>query len=299
MGLDDWTEVTNLKMQDTTAKVFQLQDKTLTFGDGQYGAIPKKDLDINCQYISNVGSHGNILKDSPWKVGKVTPYKGSLYAYNSESAWGGKDKVNTQNLLHNFQNTLKNIHRAVSLEDYEYLALHTPYTKLSKVKAYLDSDSYKNHITLILIPYSQEDKPQVNDITREKVMIYLDSKRLLTTSIGIKEAQYQEVNLDISIFSPKQNPEILEKKVTEVLNNYLHPITGGKESNGWSFGQDLYLWELYEIISSIKGVQNIEKLKINAKTDSILSVDKMTLITKGQYCISIRGIEPIICRIES
>ena len=294
VGRDEWQEVSTLKKQDASAKVFQIHNRTLCFGDGQYGKIPKKDLDIHCTYLSNAGSKGNLIKNSTWEVDNIKPYKGTLTADNFESAWGGKDSPSLQESLNNFQDSLKTIHRAVSLEDYEYLALHTPYTNLSKVKAY--ADPLKNHVTLILVPKSQDDKPQVSELTHTKVLNYLDNKKLLTTSLEIKKAKYQKVNLALTVFSSKQKPDILEKRIFEVLNTYLHPIYGGKETKGWSFSQNLYLSELYEVIASIEGVENIIELKINDSTNPVLEVDEMTLITKGEHTIIINGIDPVICR---
>ncbi len=151
-------------------------------------------------------------------------------------------------------------------------------------------------MTLILVPKSENTKPQATALTEEKVKNYLNKRRLLTTSIKIDPANYIEVNLNLEIFSLKQDPDTLQEKVKQVLDNYLHPITGGKESKGWSFGENLYLSDLYTLLSTIEGVNNIETLKIiNAET-TFLEVPQDTLISSGQYFIDIRGLDPVICR---
>lgn len=293
VGREYWSEVQNLKTQKFDAEVFQVKRSHIIFGDGQYGKIPPKDLDIHCQYLSNSGNSGNVIANSLWRVDNIKSYKGSVVVQNSEAAFGGKDKPTNQELFEGFQKSLHSIERAVSLEDYEYLALHTADTQLEKVKAYV---SDVNEVTLILVPESEDPRPQASLRTQKKVQKYLNTKRLLTTALKIQEASYINVNLTMTIFSEKQNPSALQKKIERTLDAYLHPISGGKNSQGWSFGEDLYLSSLYSLLSEVDGIDNIESLKINGTTDGILHVDEAFLISSGTYNIEVQGLNPVVCR---
>jgi len=294
VGSKYWSEVQNLKTQKFNAEVFQVKRSHIIFGDGQYGKIPPKDLDIHCQYLRNAGNSGNVRENSLWRVDKIKSYRGSVVVQNSEAAFGGKDKPTNQELLEGFQKSLHSIERAVSLEDYEYLALHTADTQLEKVKAYV---SDLNEVTLILVPKSEDPRPQASSYTQKKVKKYIDTKRLLTTALKIQEASYINVNLTMTIFSEKQNPSTLQKRIESTLDAYLHPISGGKNSQGWSFGEDLYLSSLYSLLSGVEGIDNIESLKINGTTDGKLNVNEEFLISSGTYDIKIHGLNPVVCRI--
>ena len=48
----------------------------------------------------------------------------------------------------------------------------------------------------------------------------------------------------------------------EKLYQYIHPIHGGCDGNGWPFGRDLFVSELYSQIQVVAGVEYVAGLKV-------------------------------------
>jgi hypothetical protein len=45
--------------------------------------------------------------------------------------------------------------------------------------------------------------------------------------------------------------------VVETLRRFLHPLTGGPDGDGWAFGRNIYVSELYELLEGIAGVDYV------------------------------------------
>ncbi len=294
VGRDVWRQTDTLQDAKPNEKVYMLDGSELIFGDGAHGQIPRHKLDIHCRYLSNNGTKGNIAKGSSWVCEKIKSYKTHMQVQNYYEGWGGKDKITAQELLSGFEHSLHIPTRAISLKDYEYLALHTPYTHLVKAKAFANKET--NHVNIIVVPKSEKMTPQANIHTRTKVLRFLDKKRLLTTKVSVIQAKYKSVSVDVEVFSQKHDPQELRIKIVAALNVYLHPLSGGKAAKGWKFGEDLYLWEVYKMISSIEGVESIEKLRVNNSSDTVIRIGADELLTAGKYNVQVKVPNPLVCR---
>jgi hypothetical protein len=292
-----WREVDDLQSCSSTEKVYMVKNSEIIFGDAKYGEVPSRYLDINVTYLSNEGSRGNIQKGSSWECENIKRCQTPMEVSNDYDGYGGENEKSFEEVISSYGSSLTTPKRAVSLSDYEFLALNTPNTRLAKVKATADKET--NHVSVIVVPLSQAKSPKVNDMTRTKVEEYLDSRRLLTTRVSVIDPKYKAVNISVKLFSKKHDPEILSLEIKNALDLYLHLLNGAKDANGWSFGQSLYLSELYQIVSKIDGVDTIESLKINNSTSSLYETDKDTIITSGTHNITVKGIDPFVCRRES
>ncbi len=294
VGREIWQCVEDLKTCRGSDKVYMTHYNEIIFGDGANGMVPEYSLDIYCEYMSNAGSKGNVPIKTDWKCEKIKTYETQMEVVNKYEGRGGQDRKSNEDLFKQFQSSLKMPQRAVTLKDYEYLSLQTPNTKLVKAKAFSDLD--KNKVTVIVIPYSEDNIPKAKLSTKIKVEQYLDTKRLLTTKVQVIDPKYKAIHITATIFSQKHNPNELQINIKKKLAEYLHPLYGGKNNAGWSFGESVYLSALYEVISSIEGVDTIEKLKINSSTVSMMKIEKDTLITSGNHFVEVKGLDPLACR---
>lgn len=294
VGREIWQYVEDLQTCSASDKVYTVNDNEIIFGDGAHGMLPKYSLDIYCEYMSNAGSRGNVPIKADWKYEKIKTYETQMEVVNKYEGGGGQDRKSNEDLFKQFQSALKMPQRAVTLKDYEYLSLQTPNTKLAKAKAFADSN--KNKVTVVVIPQSENYMPMAKHSTKLKVEEYLDTKRLLTTKVQVVDAKYKVISVKTTVFSQKQNPSELQIKVKKKLTEYLHPLYGGKNNAGWLFGESIYVSELYKVISSIVGVDTIEKLQINGSTVSVIEIDQDVVITSGNHFIEVRGLDPLTCR---
>ena len=54
----------------------------------------------------------------------------------------------------------------------------------------------------------------------------------------------------------------VERAVHQKLVGFLHPITGGLDGSGWSFGREPHASDLYALLGSLPGVDHVNSLTI-------------------------------------
>lgn len=156
---------------------------------------------------------------------------------------------------------LKTVSRAVTSEDYQTLALQTPDTDVTRVKAIPRhhpnmENEVSRVVTVVVVPGSQ-DTP--DEAFLEKVLLYLDNYRMLTTRLFVTLPLYIKVSIKAAVVIKPEYLEIkVEERVRAALKNFLDPLIGGSDGKGWPFGRPVYVSEIYEIIDGVEGVDYVE-----------------------------------------
>lgn len=152
-----WSYVDNLSTKGPTDLVFTTTQNTngsltVIFGDGINGAVPPTGQLISALYKTSVGESGNVVSNAVSEVtfipGNIDPEAISfLTATNPNSAFGGADADDNSQLRSKIKAAIISRRRAVTLDDYEYLALQVP--QIGKVNAV---GSVYSSITLYIQP---------------------------------------------------------------------------------------------------------------------------------------------------
>jgi len=170
---------------------------------------------------------------------------------------------------------LRETYRAVTIEDYEKLVLEewkhskdfTEKESIARVNCLPlrngDQANAKGHITLVVVK-DEEINKETNFYPN--LFKFLDQRRLLTTRIHLVDPKYISVNLEITlVIEDGITPEDIKQKAQEELKNYFHPLRSGKywRGNGYPFGRNVYLSELYKLLDNLSGVDYVKKLILN------------------------------------
>lgn len=177
--------------------------------------------------------------------------------------------------------------RAVTIEDFERLALAADPLKIARVRCIprrnlvsenpLNPEERAGQVSLVIVSYPPENaasdsqerlKPQPTPELLTKVREYLEPRRLLTTRVQVVAPRYVEVGVDFTLHLNRDVKESdIKPKITESLRKFLHPLTGGAEGKGWSFGRNVYVSELYDLLDRYKGIDYVTATKDNKNFD--------------------------------
>ncbi len=186
--------------------------------------------------------------------------------------------------------------RAVSCEDYEYLALHKwpesgpgknedrirrakciPNCNLAKpcASSPLRADG---HVSLVIVPDLTDQDLEMgigpdDDLCR-RLLDWLHDWKLITTRLHVVGPEFIEVEIqaDLKVKSDTIDKEAF--KITDIedvlddtvsaLKKFFHPFYGGPDNTGWPFGRNVYVSEIYKILSAVPGIDYGENVRLTA-----------------------------------
>jgi len=120
----------------------------------------------------------------------------------------------------------------------------------------------------------------------DQIQAHLDQYRLLTTTLRVREPAYLGIKVVADIVVAEySHPDTVRARVKQRLNSLLAPLAlypgaKGEEQNepppavknaepnweGWPFGRDLYVSELYALIQQVPGVKHVIDVQVAYRT---------------------------------
>lgn len=193
------------------------------------------------------------------------------------------------------QNTLlelRQIYRAVTPEDFEKLVLidwnqsqDAEKLKIARVKCLarqnLESQTEtfaKGHISLVVVP---EDN-QINIVEKRQTLLdFLNDRKLLTTRLHIIEPEYVSLTITAElVLQDGAKAENVKEQAKKEVEMFFEPLKSQKywQGQGWPFGRNVYLSELYKLLDDLEGVDYVEKLQINQGSQSEIELKDHQLV---------------------
>jgi predicted phage baseplate assembly protein len=263
----------------------------------QFGAIPPRGRRIRVRrYRVGGGVRGNVAKDHVKVLKTTLPSVQSVV--NRSALTGGAEAQTLEDAKLRAPQRLRTRARAVTAEDFEYLARQVE--GVGRVRCLqprpddpeapapggvvllvipdlprLEGSELDSHISLheTLSQMQSDDRGGVvaqlrrqltlTATTRERLRDYLDQRRLLTTRVEIREPEYVSVTVEAFVrHQPKADPDRVRRDVKAELYRYLHPLYGGSDGEGWPFGQPLTIDKVYALIQRVRGVEYAIEVKL-------------------------------------
>ncbi len=252
-----WFAVNNLLDAAATdnAYSYQLGDAdalTIRFGDGVSGRVPPRGAVIHARYRVGGGADGNV--DSGTITGIVDPTDillppgGSapvITVTNVNPAAGGTDSESLDSIRQNVPRSLRTAQRAVSLVDYEALALNVPQVQIAKAKAV---GQVYSHITLFVAP---PGGAQPNTAQLNAVVDYFAGKKMAGVTVVAATPQYVNIDLELQVIV---NPRYSQSLVRQLVNAAMVSLLGFDAVN---FGGRVALADIYTTAQRVEGVDNV------------------------------------------
>jgi len=243
-----------------------LADGRVTFGNGIHGRIPPEGT-ITVYYQSGGGEYGNV---KPHTITRVVDDQlaRKVEVDNIKPAVGREEAETLYEAKQRARNDLKKVCRAVTTEDYEYLAMKVP--RVARVKAlpgyHPSHDEVPGIVTIIVVPKSLniDSEVKVSPGLIKTVYSFLEQKRLLGTELFVIPPEFEKITVEATVvIHPRYVSKTVEENVKKRLNSVLHPTKGGAKGKGWDFGRTVYISEIYEMIDCVEGVDYVTDVFIN------------------------------------
>ena len=162
---------------------------------------------------------------------------------------------------------LRRRERAVSSEDFEALALEADagvarVRCLPRRNVLMDFETEQpGHISLIVVPWQEGTLTEIIDA----VKTYLEPRRLLTTFLHLVGPQYVPVDIQATVAPLADVKETdLKPQVIAALSDFLDPLHGGEDGDGWPFGHNVFVSELYQLLDQLSGVDYVTGVTVSS-----------------------------------
>ena len=313
-----WTEVHDFADADASARHYVLDGITgmLRLGpavrqqDGTiklYGSIPPRYSNLVFkQYRYGGGQLGNVQAGILNTLKTAIPFVARVN--NRESAWGGLDAETLESAMMRVPSLLRSRDRAVTESDYEYLALQALPASIGRVKCLQPKPSEAGRVAagqvfVLVIPrvanpqrYVSPDQLELNAVDVERLKVYLDERRMLTTRLDLRPPAYYWVACKVQLrASPGVDQAEVEQEALNRLYRFLNPLTGGQDGKGWSFGRDLFTSDVYQCLQGMPNVQfirGVDMYKAQPGGEAQGNpVESLEVITHGVIASGIHEIE--------
>lgn len=289
-GYVTWTEVEDFAGYGATDQVYTLDHSTglVSFGDGRNGAIPPY-LPGNGSNLDTANQTNVMATSYQWGGGTqansgadtITTLLASLPniqgVTNPQPSYGGADEETVEHAEDRAPMTLRTANRAVTSDDFAFLATQTPGAQIQRAQAFpLLNPNFRvlrsavdgspqveapipGAVTVIVIPQSQQPQPIPSESTLQLVSNWLDQHRLLTCEVFVAAPHYRQVRIEVQVIAePTSDLGTVGAAVLDRLLGYFNPLPpGGVEGEGWDFGGTIYFAETYRQIFDVDGVKLI------------------------------------------
>jgi predicted phage baseplate assembly protein len=197
---------------------------------------------------------------------------------NLAPARGGVDAESIENAKIRGPLSLRSGDRAVTVEDFERLTMQA---SPAVGRARCDTPEPGEPVRVLVVP--RVDIPAVSlnlqDLALpaslvEAVADYLDNRRLLTTRVQIDEPYYQGVKVVAEVFAVAGiRPESIQENATAALYEFINPVTGGPDGEGWPFGRSLNDGDIHVLLRGVPGVATVRRVffhQVNIRTGDVV-----------------------------
>ncbi|MFM7535368.1 MAG: putative baseplate assembly protein [Acidimicrobiales bacterium] len=273
----EWRRVDDFVDAGPTDRVFRIDATAgrIVFGPAvrepegalrQYGAVPPAGSVLRVRrYLHGGGRVGNVLPGTLRVLKASVPSVARVE--NRRAATGGVDGETVDAAKARAPLAFRTRDRAVTAEDYEYLALQAS-RNLARAHC-LTPAAEPGVVRLLVVPHVPEqpspEQLQPDADTLGRVAAELDLRRVLGARVVIEPPVYQGVRIVVFVRPwATANAAELEARVVAAVRRHLHPVHGGPDGTGWPLGRPVTTGELVGAVARLPGVDQVEDLLLFA-----------------------------------
>jgi hypothetical protein len=246
----------------------------------RFGRIPPRGARlVFSRYRFGGGLTGNVQPGILNTLKTSIPYIARVQ--NRVAAEGGLDAETLDAAKMRAPALLRSRDRAVTVEDFEFLTREllrdtgwSQYrVKCLQPRPARESRVIPGQVYVLIIPHISNPadrlRPRADQLELEqngiyeRLMAYLNERRLLTMRLDVRAPTYHWVSVRVSVHADEgTNHARVESEVLTRLYRFLNPLIGGAQGDGWPFGRDLVISDVYQCLLGVPGVQYISQVEL-------------------------------------
>jgi len=298
-----WQEIDDFENSGPLDRHYHIDTETgeIFFGNGLNGLIPNMGDQIRVSYRTTLGSNGNIPENKKFLI--TTSGFTGITVTNPKKAEGGTDQETIESAAARARRDMSVPYRAITASDFEEAALSTPGLRVVRAKAITNYHplypcvvNFPNWVTVVVVPVCRETDalPLPGQGFLDTVSRHLDRHHLVTTGISVIGPKYVKISVGCTVkIRKRSSPSAVAAMVEEALEQFLDPLHGGPDRNGWPFGRAVFPSEIYQVIDAVEGVDYATDVSVSAEgeyqeKEGIIRIPSVTLVYSGRHAIGIR-----------
>ena len=241
----------------------------------RFGAIPPRRANIfYARYRTGGGLDGNVEAGIINTLKTAIPYIDRII--NRVPARGGLDAESLEEAMMRVPHMMRSRDRAVTAADFEFLTRQALPATISRVRCLQPRPSdaapsvIPGQVYVLVVPkvrypagYLSPDELTVSEDELNLLRAYLDERRLLTTRLYVRTPAYRWVSVRVLAgAAPGVDQGEVENAIQRRLYHFLNPLTGGFDENGWPFGRDLFVADVYQALQNMPNVLFIRQVEM-------------------------------------
>ncbi|NTU41444.1 MAG: putative baseplate assembly protein [Nitrospirales bacterium] len=295
---ETWKEVDDFEESGPGDRHYLIDAATgeISFGNGLNGRVPGSGDLVRVSYRTTLGAGGNLPAGRPFFPDQS--FSG-ISVTNHRKAWGGRDEESLEEAQARARRDLATPYRAITDSDFEALVLTTPGLRVARAKAipnynplYPCVQNFPNWVTVVVVPVIRSSvTPFPGQGFIETVSRHLDLHRLVTTGVSVVAPEYVTVSISCTIKVRKRSsPSLVTDLVNKALMEFLDPLKGGPDGDGWQFGRSVYPSEIYQVIDGVEGVDYVTGVSVSSEGGSVgeggsVKIPPVALVCSGTHLI--------------
>jgi len=257
-----WQPTADLAFHGREDRVFVIDRDAgvLRFGNGEIGRIPiptaLRDLPAVDVHLSvGGGDAGNVAEFCHWEPADSAP-EATPVAVNIVAGIGGADPEPLGDARRRVAVALRRADRAVLDDDFVTLACTTPGVAIRRAHAAIGYHpdfpcrAVPGAITVFVVPDAPRPTaadppcprvvaPVPDAAALAAVAARLDRARLIASEVYVRPPVYRRTAITVDVQGNPASPETLRADIANGLGDFLDPLIGGGDGNGWPFGEPL------------------------------------------------------------
>lgn len=262
---------------------------SLRFGDGASGRLLAPGVAVQARMLqSGGGRSGNVPARTLTQLQAAVP--GVESVFNPRAAEGGADGESREALSMRAPFSVRHRGRAIDLTDYATLAREASatvaYARALPTRT-ASGRSLPGWVTVIVIPHGMEAQPFPSVGLREQVEAFLAARAPAELAsdrrVAVVGPDYLPVDVSATI-APRLIAEagVVERAARAALQQFLHPLYGGPQGQGWELGRHVYLSDVAAVLERVPGLDYADDIALLSQgvpqgTELVVAADRIVV----------------------